>query len=435
MSQASGHGSGQPVPLEQIDLLLAAWDERLRRMDENLVALESEAIYQILAGKAGKRPALEGTTKARVDPALDAVSELFENRERLAGIVARAREVRASISALAFWEKDDKLTEIHRLLRGSSIELGQQVVALSERNLLDQGYHDVFIEPEQLLAEMAARFQEARTVLLAVSHAWEALDPEMTRVEARMSALRALAADVQPAPTPARPGEPTRELAELAEAEAELLALRGRVAKDPLGAASGIEQIGPRLVALRARLDHLAEVRSRVTASLDAARDLRRRLAEGHERARSLADEARREIEGDALRRLARALDEGLLSGLDEWLHKLEGTVEARRWSPAEIGLTRWHATAAEYHATDSGAAADAEALLARRGELAGRLSARRAHAAALAARGLLLAPSFETRAREAEALLRRRPVPIDDAARAVDDYEAAVVALAARRG
>jgi len=29
---------------------------------ENLVALESEAIYQILAGKAGKRPALEGVT-------------------------------------------------------------------------------------------------------------------------------------------------------------------------------------------------------------------------------------------------------------------------------------------------------------------------------------------------------------------------------------
>ena len=154
-------------------------------MDENLVALESEAIYQILAGKAGKRPALEGATKERVGPALDAVSELFENRERLSAVVAKAKEVRASISALTFWGKDDKIGEIYRLLRGTSIELGQKVVALSERNLLDQSYHDVFIEPEQLLAQMANRFQEARTVLLAVSHAWEALDPEMTRVEAR----------------------------------------------------------------------------------------------------------------------------------------------------------------------------------------------------------------------------------------------------------
>ncbi len=429
MSQAGG----QPAPLEQIDLLLAAWDERLRRMDENLVALESEAIYQILAGKAGKRPALEGATKARVGPALDAVSELFENRERLSGVVAKAKEVRASISALAFWEKDDKIGEIHRLLRGTSIELGQKVVALSERNLLDQGYHDVLIEPEQLLAQMAARFQEARTVLLAVSHAWEALDPEMALVESKMSALRALAAEILPQPKGT--GEVAKELAELGEAEADLTTLRGRVAKDPLGAASAIEQIKPRLVALRARLDRAAEGRARVARALDAAREVRRRLAEGHERARSLADEARRELTGEALRRLAPALDDGLLSGLDEWLTKLAATVEARRWSPAEVGLTRWRATADDYLASDAAAAAGAEALLARRGELTGRLSARRAQAAALGARGLAIDPSHEGRAREAEGLLRRRPVPIDEAARVVEEYEAAVVALAARRG
>src|SRR5262249_38675364 len=122
----------QPSPIEQIDLLLAAWDERLRRMDENLVALESEAIYQILAGKAGKRPTREGVTKARVGPALDAVTELFENRERLSAVVAKAREVRGSISMVTFWENDDKIAEIFRLLRGTSIELGQKVVALSQ---------------------------------------------------------------------------------------------------------------------------------------------------------------------------------------------------------------------------------------------------------------------------------------------------------------
>src|SRR5262249_16828931 len=119
-----------PSALEQIDLLLSAWDERLRRMDENLVALESEAIYQILAGKAGKRAELAGVTKDRVSPALDGVTELFENRDRLAAIVTRAREVRESISSLTFWETDDKIAQVHRLLRGTSIELGQKVVAL-----------------------------------------------------------------------------------------------------------------------------------------------------------------------------------------------------------------------------------------------------------------------------------------------------------------
>jgi hypothetical protein len=421
----------QPTPLEQTDLLLLAWDERLRRMDENLVALESEAIYQILAGKAGKRPALEGVSKDRVGPALDAVSELFENRERLAAIVAKAKEVRASISSLAFWEKDDKIHEIDRLLRGTSIELGQKVVALSERNLLDQSFHEIFIDPEQLLAQMAVRFQEARTVLLAVSHAWEALDPEMTKIEETMRALHALAADLMPAARTTLANEPPKEMAELTAAEAELSLLRARVAKDPLGAESGVEQIKPRLVALRARLDRVMEARSRVEAALAGARDLRRRLAEGHERALRLIGEARREI---ADRVEPPVLDQALLTGLDEWLHKIEGTVEGRRWSPAEVGLTRWRAIAEEYYATDGAAAATAEARLARRGELAGRLSARRAQAAALGARGLVLDPSFEAQAREAEALLHRRPVPLDEAARAVDAYDAAVVALNARR-
>ena len=424
----------QPTPLEQIDLLLAAWDERLRRMDENLVALESEAIYQILAGKAGKRPALSGTTKARVGPALDAVSELFENRERLAGVVAKAREVRASVSSLAFWDKDEKIAEIHRLLQGTSIELGQKVVALAERNLLDQGSHDVFIDPEQLLAQMAARFQEARTVLLAVSQAWEALDPEMAEIESRMTVLRALAADLAP-PAPAKgpaTGEAPKDVAELASAEAELARLRTRVAKDPLGAQGGVDQMKPALAALGVRIEHALEGRRRVLATLGEARDQRRRLGEAHERGLRLAGEARREISGASL---PAALDEALLSGLDEWLHKLEGTVEARRWSPAEIGLARFRAAAEGYQASCVALAAAAEALLSQRGELAGRLSARRAQAAALNARGLTLDPAFEARAREAEALLRQRPVPLDEATRAVEQYEAAVVARSARRG
>jgi hypothetical protein len=417
----------QPTPLEQIDLLLAAWDERLRRMDENLVALESEAIYQILAGKAGKRPQLEGATKERVGPALDAVSELFENRERLAAVVAKAKEVRESISALTFWEKDDKIAEIYRLLRGTSIELGQKVVALSQRNLLDQSFHEVMIDPEQLLAQMASRFQEARIVLLAVSQAWEALDPAMTGIERELTLLRDLASEL----SPQAKGPPP----ELAEADAELARLRARVAKDPLGAQGGVErEIAPRLAALRARLEAERAARSRVQAGIVEAHDLRRRLAEGHERAARLGDEARREIAGAAVARLTPVVDGTLVSGLDEWLGKIEGTVSARRWSPAEVGLQRWRAAAEQYLAADAAAAAEAEALLGRRGELAGRLSARRAQAAALAARGMAIDPGSEARAREAESWLRQRPLPLEEATRAVEQYEAVVVALSARQ-
>jgi hypothetical protein len=54
------------------------------------------------------------------------------------------------------------------------------------------------------------------------------------------------------------------------------------------------------------------------------------------------------------------------------------------------------------------------------------------AQAAALGARGLSIDPSSESRVREADALLRQRPVPLDEATRAVEQYEAAVVAQSA---
>jgi hypothetical protein len=211
-------------------------------MDENLLALESEAIYQILAGNAGERPQLEGVTKERV--------------------------------------------------------------------------------------------------------AWEARGPAMTGIEAEMSALRDLAADLAP-PAKGTTGAAPRELA---VAEAELARLRARVARDPLGAEGGVDrEIKPRLVALRARLDAERGARERVQKGIVEAHDLRRRLAEGHERARRLTGEAGREIVGPALLRLPPVIDESLLAGVDEWLGKIERTAAAHRWLPAEVGLGRWRATAEQY--------------------------------------------------------------------------------------
>ncbi len=88
-------------------------------------------------------------------------------------------------------------------------------------------------------------------------------------------------------------------------------------------------------------------------------------------------------------------MDDAELEGLDLWLKKLEVTLDGRRWAPAEVGLMRWRDTADQYAATDERAAAAAEALLALRGELTGRLSARRAQAAALSARN----PALRARA------------------------------------
>src|SRR6185503_16418722 len=104
-----------------------------------------------------------------------------------------------------------------------------KVTPLAERNLLDEGYKDVILEPEALLASMVETFNASRDVILSVSRAWESLEPRMAEFRREVRALRDLAR-----------GAPTPELAALTEAERELAALESRVQRDPLGALGNI---------------------------------------------------------------------------------------------------------------------------------------------------------------------------------------------------
>jgi len=170
---------------EDVDLLIASWDERLRRVDENLIALEGEPTYQMLAG--GARAGLVGHTRARVVPALDALAELFEHREKLSQVVARAK---ARKSELGFWNKDEKLGEIEALLGGRSVSLGTRQLPVSQRNLLDPALTEVAILPEELLGEMVRAYQLARDAVAVVGAAWARLEPEIGRLEGDVLALQ-----------------------------------------------------------------------------------------------------------------------------------------------------------------------------------------------------------------------------------------------------
>jgi hypothetical protein len=426
-----------PAPaltIEGVDALLAAWEARLRRMDENLIALEGDDTYQLLAGKAGRRAPLLGVTRERVLPALDAVTELFQQREQLADVVDRARAARASISALTFWDREEKLALVVRLLRTPSIDLGVRALPLAERSLLDEPERELVLEPEALLAGMVRDFERARDVILSVGRAWAALGPWMDELGRELEALRALAARVG--------GAASSEIEikiKINAAERALAALAELVQKDPLGcAASPARPPLPELAALRSRLEAEAATAERVARALDHARAQRRSLAEVHARAEAAFAEASRAIE-DAASCLTAPLDAPRLGGLDAWLEKLAATAAAHRYAAAEIGLARFHETAEGYLASEHRAEDEALAATGARAELQGRLSARRAQAAALAARagvdlGLDLDPApLEARARDAERLLRAPPIPLARARRAVEAYEAAVLALSRR--
>ncbi len=410
------------MSVEAIDQLLTAWEERLKRVDDNLLALEADATYQALSGSTTSRRApLEGMTKARVGPALDALIELFEHRERLTEVLDRAKAVRESISTLTFWNTDERLKEVQALLHGPSIKMGTIPKPLAARNLLDAAAEDVAVVPEKLLEAMAHAYHVARDAVTDVHRAWETLEPAIERTSREAGALRDLAVSL---------GVEGAVAGELESVERDLAAMNARVARDPLGVSGSIDAaLAPRLASMRRTLDALVGLRDRVSAELARARKLRQRLAELH--AAALDDVAHAGDDIEEARALPTPVDDTLLDGLDPWLARLEGTARAGRWNPASVGLARWFESAEQYLATDRSIKDRVDAFRAQRTELVGRLSARRAQARAIGARGKAIDPAFDQKAEDADKLLRTRPTPLAAASALVEAYEAAVVAAA----
>jgi hypothetical protein len=408
-------------PLEAIDRSLADWDERLRRVDDNLLALESDSVYQVLSQK---KSTLEGVTKARVGPALDALAQLFEQRAQLSDMIARARAVRESISTIKFWDNDDKLREIRALLEDASIHVGTTTTPLSKRSLLDSGPTDVAATPDDLLKAMGNAFTLARDAVAQVSAAWSKLEPRAEDAERAVTDAKKRAASF------GRANEVDLELAAITR---ELTDLRASVAKDPLGATQTFEgAVFPRVQALAHRFDAMEAARDRAHAANARATKMRAELERAYQAARRELDTATVKYVV-AKRALPSLVARELVDGLDAWSAKLKDTMAANRWSAAEIGLTRWIEAAGGYLASTEEVCRATHALDEKKAELAGRLSARRAQAKSLATRGASIDPALDDRARDVESLLAKTPLALADAELAVDAYESVVVALATR--
>ncbi len=400
---------------EIVDRLLSEWDERLRLIDESLLALEAEPTYQMLAPRASPRAPLHGETARVVLPALQSLDDVFEYRGKLTEVLERARAVRASMSGLSLWGNEDKEREILELLQGPSIELPPEATPLARRALLDPGARHVRAVPQQLLSAMAAAYERARDAVIAVKQAWERIEPVFAVIERQLEDARSTAAMLRI--------EATVE-GELGAATRELETARARIAQDPLGASADVaSRLGPRVSTLARELAGIAALRDRVAAAIDRGRSTSKRLREVNEAARAAVDAMPREISGAVAPGLP--VVEAQLEGLPGWLDKIEQVAREGRFQAAEVGLSKWEAAAQAYLTNDEKIAGALAAVLARRNELAGRLRARRAQVQALAGRGVSLDPALEEMAREAERLLARRPTPLAHAAALVERYEA----------
>jgi hypothetical protein len=327
------------------------------------------------------------------------------------------------MSGIAFWENDQKLAEVRKLLDGPSIHVGTAAKPLAQRGLLDAAADEVLASPEQILGAMVRAFEAARDAVVAVKHAWAALEPEVERLEKDIIELGSLAEGV---------GEKDTVGAELDTLDGLLGVAREKIAKDPLGASGSVQSdLGPRIAAVRAKLGAIRIQKEHVERGLAEATELRRALDEAQ--ARAHADRASA-VAAFARAHLPDPVARELVLGLDPWREKIERAVAAHRYSSAAVGIERWRATCEEYLAADRGVVDAAAALRDRRSELAGRFSARSAQLQALAAKGSPRDPELEALAIAARSAIEHKPWSLDAIARTVDAFEAAVIAAAKRK-
>jgi hypothetical protein len=392
--------------LEDVDRALADWQARLRRIDDNLVSLETSPTCTLLeqAGEDG----LDGETRTKVLPALLAMRELFSQRSLLDDVLARAAEIRKGTNRLF---PGDALKELEKLLKGPSIALPPVETPMARRGLLDAAETTTSISADQLLAAMVASFEQARDAVAAVDDAWTRLTSEVDRATADVRQLRQLA-------TALGRGGPFDAL------ESRLASVRTRIARDPLGASGAVQHdVEEPLAHLRAELTALDTKRRQVLADLERARSALASLRAGLGRAGDAAARCRTSVILDAP--LPAPIDAGRIDGLADWLSTLDATLGSGNWSAVGVGLGRWIGAADQVQADLDAVEKAATGPLAQRDELAGRLSARRQQARTLAARGVAVDPTLEGVADQAERLLRTPPVPLAELARLVGEYDA----------
>lgn len=390
--------------LAEVDRRLAELRAAESTVTTNLFALEENPTYKLL----GDGSALEGTTAARVRPALEDAAHLWQSFSMLTTVLDRAEELRGTEKRAT----QGRVDELYRLLTGPSIALPPTEVPLAERGLLSAARLDNAITPADLLAVMGAAFERVRDAVAAVEAAWGRLLPALERAEAELARLDGRARELGVVPPPA-----------LAAARAALRPLAERVSEDPLGVGSRLDaDVAPRLAAARADLDRLATQRQRVHTGLAAGAatlaEIEVLLAEG----RSSLAEARRKVAGAAglLEPLGRDALDHPERGLVAWRERLRALAAAGRIADADAGLARWERVAGDLLAAARAVATANAAPVRRRRELRGLLGAARAKAGAS---GLAEEASTTDLHRRASALLMNAPCKLDEAERLVAAY------------
>ena len=393
--------TGPELTRHQADAELARLDAEQAAISAALVELDSHPGQLLLDGTAP-----DGETARRWAPAKTALAVLHEQFDAYRAAVERAHQLRSR----------RELGELTELLRGESVVLSNEAVPLQRRSLTGPSALAERVRLATVVDRMNAAFGQVTAVVAEVEAVWSAVVRRVDPAQERVRAARALAEELS-----LEPGEGDRELvAELDRLQADVTALRERLAVDPLTlAADAGEQLPARAGALLDRLKRIARVRDGFAGRLTGARaELDRLCAAEAELARTRA----------AVR--AKIADTALPQVSDR-----SAALRVRIDELAALGAGgRWRRLADELPAVEDEIAAGLQrtrieceaigSLLDRRNELRGRLDAYRAKAAGIGhSEDLELERLFGV----AHELLWTAPCDLPAATRALARYQQAV--------
>jgi hypothetical protein len=400
------------MTLEEIDRVIAAWDERLAQVDRNLIDLH-DADYPLIEASASR---FTGLTGKRVGPAVTAMRALFDQRKTLGDVIDRARAVRAGLSRI--WPSRAHLEEISDLLRGSAVVLDSAPTPIAERGLLSPADQARRVTLDGALATMAQEYDLVRTATTDVTRAWQRVNPAIDAFNLKYGALVELARHVGASADP-----------DVLGLRAETDALRDRVAADPLAVAAELDTtVQPRLRELGDRLERLTKTRTELQTRLSDARTRLTALEAASANASATLAEAQARILDPA--GLVGSCSDEDLAELRSWLAKLEETVTAGRWQAASVGLARFDQTVRGRLDDEERAAAANHLIADAPDELIGRLAARRGQLLQLRARGVSIPPDLEQEADALATLLAQSPLPLVQATTLLARFEERLRAL-----
>lgn len=403
----------------QLDELLKDWQQKLGAVSQNLYDLDNLPTYQRLAGTSGMPQArLTGKTQTLVAGAMSDLDRLFQSFELLRQTVDQAKEMRDRLPR--FGKVDEKIAEIITFLSAESIELPVDASPLASRDLGVVASHFQKVTPISVLITMSKLFQSAAAVIFQVDAAWNKLEPQLlllydqTRpIETQIYQL----AQQYPGPLP----EGLQK--QLEQVRSQIKSAQIEIDRDPIAAAeTSLVDVEAPLNAIVLTITELAQTREQVAQSLDAAQRSFQRLETLNIESIAKFTELREKVLNPS--GLKAPLTQDHLSGLHQWLNKLQTTAHLGNVIPVKVGLTKWQAQLDYAIAYEQSALTSNNAPLQHRSELRGRLLVLKAKAKAL---GFAEEPPLADLEQQVQQMLYSRPSDLGRASTVLQTYEQAL--------